>query len=88
MFFWEPQHGHPDRGRAITSYIDTIKDDIGLEKTTEIRDTMLDQAVWENFVMMAGGDSRPKKKRKKKQKKKRGFPRGELFERRLARIHD
>lgn len=80
MFFWEPQHGHPDRGRAITSYIDTIKDDIGLEKTTEIRDTMLDQAVWENFVRMAGGDSRPKKKR--------GFPRGELFERRLARIHD
>ena len=88
MFFWEPQHGHPDRGREITSYIDTIKDDIGLEKTTEIRDTMLDQAVWENFVRTAGGDSWPKKKRKKKQKKKRGLPQGKLFERRLARIHD
>ena len=86
MFFWEPQHGHPDRGRAITSYIDTIKDDIGLEKTTEIRDTMLDQAVWENFVRMAGGDSRRKKK--KKQEEKRGLLQGELFERRLARIHD
>ena len=49
---------------------------------------MLDQAVWENFVRMAGGDSRPKKKRKKKQKKKRGFPQGKLSERRLARIHD
>lgn len=88
VFFGEPQHGHPDRGRAITSYIDTIKDDIGLEKTTEIRDTMLDQAVWENFVRMARDDSWPKKKRKKKQKKKRGLPQGELFERRLARIHD
>ena len=86
MFFWEPQHGHPDRGRAITSYIDTIKDDIRLEKTTEIKDTMLDQAVWENFVRMAGGDSRRKKK--KKQEEKRGLLQGELFERRLARIHD
>ena len=85
MFFGEAQHGHPDRGRAITSYIDTIEDDIGLEKTTEIRDTMLDQAVWEDFVRMAGGDSRPKKKKKKK--KKRRFSQGELFERRLAQIH-
>ena len=59
---------HPDRGRAITSHIDTIKDDIGLEKTTEIRDTMLDQAVWENFVRMAGGDSRRKKKKKQEEK--------------------
>ena len=49
---------------------------------------MLDQAVWENFVRTAGGDSWPKKKRKKKQKKKRGLPKGKLFERRLARIHD
>lgn len=81
MFWGESQHGHPDRDRAITSYIDTIKDDIGLVITTEIRDTMLDQAVWEDFVRMAGDDSRPKKK-------KRGLPQGELFERRLARIHD
>ena len=49
---------------------------------------MLDQAVWENFVRTAGGDSLPTKKRKKKQKKKRGLPQGKLFERRLARIHD
>lgn len=60
MFFGEPHHGHPDRGRAITSFIVTIKDDIGLEKTTEIRDIMLDQALRENVVRMAGGDSRPK----------------------------
>ena len=59
--------------------MDTLKDDIGLEKTTEIRDTMLDQAVWENFVRTAGGDSWPKKKRKKKQKKKRGLPQGKLL---------
>ena len=28
VLFWEPQHGHPNRGRPRTTYIDTIKADI------------------------------------------------------------
>ena len=60
----EPQHGHPNRGRPRTTYIDTIKADTGLDNTTEIRDAMLDQVVWKDFVRMAQDDSRPEKPRK------------------------
>ena len=49
MLFWEPQHGHRDRGRPRTTYIDTIKADSGLDDTKEIRDAMLDQVVWKDF---------------------------------------
>ena len=49
VLFWEPQHGHSDRGRPRTTYIDTIKADSGLDDTKEIRDAMLDQVVWKDF---------------------------------------
>ena len=49
VLFWEPQHGHPNRGRPRTTYIDTIKADSGLDDTKEIRDAMLDQVVWKDF---------------------------------------
>ena len=49
VLFWEPQHGHPNRGRPTTTYIDTIKADSGLDDTKELRDAMLDQVVWKDF---------------------------------------
>ena len=49
VLFWEPQNGHPDRGRPRTTYIDTIKADSGLDDTKEIRDAKLDQVVWKDF---------------------------------------
>ena len=57
---WEPQHGHPNRGRPRTTYIDTIKADTILDNTKEIRDAMLDQVVWKDFIRTARDDSRLK----------------------------
>ena len=56
----EPQHGHPNRGRRRTTYIDTIKADTILDNTKEIRDAMLDQVVWKDFIRTARDDSRLK----------------------------
>ena len=61
MLLWEPQHGHPKRGRPRTTYIENIKADCtGLDNTKEIRDTMLDQVMWKYFVSMAQDESWPK----------------------------
>ena len=38
MLLWEPQHGHPKRGRPRTTYIENIKADCtGLDNTKEIK---------------------------------------------------
>ena len=60
MLLWEPQHGHPKRGRPRTTYIENIKADTGLDNTKEIRDAMLHQVMWKYFVSMAQDESRPK----------------------------
>ena len=39
---------------------DTIKADTQLDNTKEIRDAMLDQVVWKDFIRTALEDSRPK----------------------------
>ena len=57
---WEPQHGHPNRGRRRTTYIDTIKADTILDNTKEIRDAMLHQVVWKDSIRTARDDSRLK----------------------------
>ena len=58
VLLWEPQHGHPNRGRPRTAYIDTIKVDTGLDNTKEIRHAILDQVVWKYFIKTARDDSR------------------------------
>ena len=60
MLLWEPQHGHPNRGRQRTTYIDTTKADPHLDNAKEMRDAMLDQVGWKDFIRMALEDSRPK----------------------------
>ena len=60
LLVWEPQHGHPNRGRPRTTYIDIIKADAGLDNTKEIRDAMLNQVVWKDFIRTARANSRPK----------------------------
>ena len=47
VLLWEPQHGHPNRGRPRN--INTIKADTGLNNTKDIRDVMLDQVVWKDL---------------------------------------
>ena len=60
VLLWEPQQGHPNRGRPRTTYIDTIKADTGLDNTKEIRHAMLNQIVWKDFIRTARDNSRPK----------------------------
>ena len=55
VLLWEPQQGHPNRGRPRTTYIDTIKSDTGLDK--EIRDAKLNQIVWKDFIRTARDNS-------------------------------
>ena len=57
VLLWEPQQGHPNRGRPRTTYIDTIKADTGLDNTSEIRDAMLNQIVWKDFIRTARDNS-------------------------------
>jgi len=60
LLLWEPPHGHPNRGRPRTIYIDTIKADTGLGYSKEMRDAMLDHVVWKDFIRKVRDDSRPK----------------------------
>jgi len=60
VLLWEPQHGHPNQGKHRTIYIDTIKAESGLDDTKEIRDAVLDQVVWKDFIWTARDNSRPK----------------------------
>ena len=60
VLLWEPQHGHPNRGRPRTTYIDTIKADTGLDNTKEIRDAMLNQVVLKDFIRTAWDNTWPK----------------------------
>ena len=60
VLLWEPQHGHPNRGRPRTTYIDTIKADTGPDNTKEIRDAMLNQVVLKDFIRTAWDNPWPK----------------------------
>ena len=60
VLLWEPQHGHPNRGRPRTTYIDNIKADTGLDNTKEIRDAMLNQVVLKDFIRTAWDNPWPK----------------------------
>ena len=60
VLLWEPQHGHPNRGRPRTTYIDTIKADTSLDNTKEIRDAMLNQVVLKDFIRTAWDNTWPK----------------------------
>ena len=60
VLLWKPQHGHPNRGRPRTTYIDNIKADTGLDNTKEIRDAMLNQVVLKDFIRTAWDNTWPK----------------------------
>ena len=60
VLVWEPQHSHRNRGRPRTTYTHIIKADTGLNNTKEIRDAMLNQVVWKDFIRTARANSRAK----------------------------
>ena len=46
LILWEPKHGTRSRGRPATTYIDTLRRDIGLSNTGEIRALMKNSDLW------------------------------------------
>ena len=46
LILWEPKHGTRSRGRPATTYIDTLRRDIGLSNTGEIRALMNNSDLW------------------------------------------
>ena len=36
LVLWEPKHGHRSRGRLAQTYVDLLRNDVGLQETSEI----------------------------------------------------
>ena len=50
LVLWEPTHGHRNRGRPKTTFVDTLKRDTGTTVTSEIGTMMADRDCWRNHV--------------------------------------
>ena len=59
LVLWAPQQGMSNRGRKRTDYIDTLKADTGLSTLEDLRSSMLDRAVWKEFVANVRADPQP-----------------------------
>ena len=46
LILWEPKHSTHSRGRLATTYIDTLRRDIGLSNTGKIRALMNNSDLW------------------------------------------
>ena len=50
LALWEPTHGHRSRGRPPLTFVDTIRRDVELENTNEIRALMIDRMLWRQTI--------------------------------------
>ena len=57
---WEPTEGRANRGRKITTYVDVLKKDTGLDNITELQTAMKDRETWKSYVSLARTGVRPK----------------------------
>ena len=46
LVLWEPTHGSARRGRKTITFVDNLREDIGLDDINEIKTMMLDRDVW------------------------------------------
>ena len=46
LVLWEPTNGSARRGRKTITFIDNLREDIGLDDINEINTMMLDRDVW------------------------------------------
>ena len=51
LVLWKPTHGHRGRGRPNTTYVDTLKRDIGAFEASEIAVLMADKRLWKDLVV-------------------------------------
>ena len=60
LVLWEPTMGRMNRGRRAVTFIDTLKNDTGLDSVNEIRTAMMDREGWKQRVAMVRASARPK----------------------------
>ena len=60
VVLWQPKHGTTRQGRKNITYIDTLKDDTGLQDIDEIRSVMMDRNNWRGRIHMVRAGARPK----------------------------
>ena len=46
LVLWEPTNGSARRGRKTITFVDNLREDIGLDDINEIKTMMLDRDVW------------------------------------------
>ena len=46
LFLWEPTNGITIRGRKIITFVDNLREDIGLDDINEIKTMILDRNDW------------------------------------------
>ena len=49
LILWEPTHGHTNRGRPVTNYVNTLKKDTGAESTAELKTLFEDRKSWKQL---------------------------------------
>jgi exonuclease III len=50
LVLWEPKHGHRNRGRPKTTFVDTLRRDTGTTVASEIGTMMADRECWRGHV--------------------------------------
>ena len=59
LVLWEPSRGKRNVGRQAVTYIDTLKQDTGMESTQEIRTAMMDKDGWRRRSHLVRAGARP-----------------------------
>ena len=59
LVLWEPSRGKKNVGRSAVSFIDTLRQDTGMNSTQELRTAMMDRSGWKKRASLARAGARP-----------------------------
>ena len=51
LLLWQPNRGTSSRGRPRKTFIDTLKEDTGLDDIAEMENCMMDREVWRELSL-------------------------------------
>ena len=60
LILWEPKFGNAKRGRPAVNYLNTLKNDTGLETANELLNAMQDRTSWKEYSRLVRAGARPK----------------------------
>ena len=60
LVLWEPTNGSARRGRKTITFVDNLREDIGLDDINEIKTMMLDRDVWRDKAKKSRARARHK----------------------------